>query len=80
MAQKITPLYSAKPKKTSFAFIGGIKEEIKKITWTEKKELQYCTKIVLGTTFFFGLSVYVVDLMIRGVLHSLGLIGKWIAQ
>lgn len=80
MAQKITPLNSGKQKASKLSFIAGVKEELKKVTWTEKKELQHCTKIVLGATLFFGLSVYVVDLMIRGVLDSLGLIGKWIAQ
>ena len=80
MTQKITPLNPPKPKFNGFSFIEGVKEELRKVTWTEKKELQHATKVVLGTTLFFGLSVYVVDLMIKGVLDSLGLIGKWLAQ
>lgn len=81
MSQKITPLYSNKASgKQGLSFVAGIKDEMKKVSWTEKSELQHCTKIVLATTLFFGLGIYIVDLMIKGMLDSLGLIGKWIAQ
>ncbi|MDN3504620.1 MAG: preprotein translocase subunit SecE [Rhabdochlamydiaceae bacterium] len=82
MAQRITPMnhVKANSRKSGPNFVSGIKEEMKKVTWTEKKELQHCTKMVLGTTFFFGLGIYIVDLMIKGVLDSLGIVGKWIAQ
>jgi preprotein translocase subunit SecE len=80
VSDKVTALPTPKSVKTGPSFLASLKEELRKVSWTEKKELQHCTKIVLGTTFFFGLSVYIVDLMIRGVLDSLGQIGKWIAQ
>lgn len=64
--------------KVKGSFLASLKEELKKVTWTEKKELQHATKVVLATTFFFGLGVYLMDLMIKGVLDSLSQIGKWI--
>ena len=71
MAQNVNSL-SPEKAKVKFNFVSGIKEELKKVTWTEKKELQHSTKIVLGATLFFGLSTYIVDLMIKGMLDSLG--------
>ncbi len=32
--------------------IRGFKEELKKVSWTSKVELQFFTKLVLGATFF----------------------------
>jgi len=52
-------------------FVGDIKAEFKKISWTSYEELMAYTKIVVGATFFFGLGIYVVDLFIQGFLTSL---------
>jgi preprotein translocase subunit SecE len=57
--------------KKIFDFIGDIKTEFKKITWTEKEELKTYTKIVVGTTFLFGMMIYFIDLIIQGVLAGL---------
>ncbi len=52
-------------------FISGVKEELKKITWTNKAELIFFTKLVVTTTFAFGLGIYLFDLVIKGALESL---------
>lgn len=53
-------------------FIGDMKAEFAKISWTSQDELKLYTKIVVGTTVVFGLGTYVVDLIIRTALGTLG--------
>jgi preprotein translocase subunit SecE len=55
-------------------FVGDIKSEINKITWTSREELLVYTKIVIGATFAFGMSIYILDLMIQGILSGLNLL------
>lgn len=67
------------PKKTStatqvFDFIGEVKEELGRITWTSADELKVYVKVVVGATVAFGFGVYLVDLGIQGVLRGLGVI------
>ena len=62
-AKKISPL----------GFIRDLKDELRKINWTTKEELKFCTKIVVGATLFFGLGIYGVDLVIKGVLEAIGI-------
>ncbi len=57
-------------KRAIFGFIGELKEELKKVSWTTKQELLFCTKVVLLSTLFFGLGIYAVDLLIKGVLEG----------
>lgn len=52
-------------------FFQDIKEEIHKISWTSKKELKTCTKIVLISIFFLGFSIYCIDLIIKSFLDLL---------
>lgn len=59
-------------KKAAFSYIQELKEELKKVTWTTKAELVTCTRIVIGATFAFGLGIYLVDLIIKGVLDGFG--------
>lgn len=47
-----------------------IKAEMRKISWTSKTELLFCTKIVVGATFCFGIGIYLVDLSIKGCLDG----------
>lgn len=54
-------------------FVGEIKEEFKKISWTSPEELKVYTQIVVGATFFFGMGIYLLDLSIQGVLNGLAL-------
>jgi preprotein translocase SecE subunit len=55
------------PKKKS-SYFREVQNELKKVTWTSKEELLFCTKAVIVATFFCGLSIYAVDLGIRGLL------------
>jgi len=57
-------------------FVGEIKSEFKKITWTSREELQAYTKIVVGATFAFGIGVYFMDLIIQTSLDSLAVVLK----
>jgi preprotein translocase SecE subunit len=61
-------------KKQFFTWIGELKEELKKINWTTRAELIFCTKVVLWSTLLFGLGIYVIDLVIKGALELI----KWI--
>jgi preprotein translocase subunit SecE len=67
---KLSPMTSEMTKRGVFSFIQEFKEELKKVTWTSKSELILCTKIVLATTFVFGLGIYLTDLAISGVLNA----------
>lgn len=53
------------------SFVSEVKAEIKKITWPTVEELRVYTKIVVGATFFFGVGIYVVDLLIQTTLRVL---------
>lgn len=52
-------------------FLGDVKAELKKISWTTPEELRTYTKIVIGATFLFGMGVYFTDLIIQFVLNVL---------
>jgi preprotein translocase subunit SecE len=55
-------------------FVEDIKSEINKITWTSRDELLVFTKIVVGATLAFGMSIYLLDLIIQSVLSGLNLL------
>lgn len=75
MASKSMKLSDAKKKaKSRGSFISGIREELKKVTWTSKEELKLFSKIVLGATFVFGIGIYVADLCVKGALDGLNLV------
>lgn len=57
-------------------WIEEIKHEIKTINWTTPSELRVYTQIVVGATFFFGMSVYLVDLVLHGALNMLTAISR----
>ncbi|NBO23657.1 MAG: preprotein translocase subunit SecE [Chlamydiae bacterium] len=61
-------------------FIESMKREVKKISWPSKSEIFQSTKIVIGSTFFLGFSVYIVDLFVKGVLDSTARIIKMLFQ
>jgi preprotein translocase SecE subunit len=62
---------------TSMArFYGELKEEIRRVHWTTKEELKTYTRVVVGATLFFGVLVYVVDLVCQYTVWGLaGLFG-----
>lgn len=57
-----------------FDFIGEVKAEVGRITWTSAEELRVYVKVVVGATLVFGFGIYLVDLTIQGVLHGLSAI------
>jgi len=58
--------------KKKFSYFREVQNELKKVTWTSKQELIFCTKAVIIATFLFGFAIYAVDLAIRGVLNGAG--------
>lgn len=52
-------------------FVLDVKSEIHKITWTNRDELIFYTKLVVGTTFVFGMAIYALDLAIQATLGGL---------
>lgn len=56
------------------SFLGDIKSEFKKISWTTPEELALYTKLVVAGTFLFGMGIYVMDLVIQACLSSLGFV------
>lgn len=59
-------------------FVGDIKGELKRISWTSPEELRTYTKIVVGTTFFFGMGIYFMDLIIQAGLWILESALQWV--
>jgi preprotein translocase subunit SecE len=57
--------------------VGQMKEEIRKITWTSPQELKVYTQIVVGATFAFGMTIYLLDLLIQSSLDGLAFIMRW---
>jgi preprotein translocase subunit SecE len=58
------------------AFVGDVKQELKKVEWTNKDELKSYTWIVLVSTFVFGMFIYFIDLIIQGFLGGINLFVK----
>ena len=52
-------------------FATDIKSEIHKVHWTSREELIAYTKIVIISTFMFGMAIYFVDMTIQALLGSL---------
>lgn len=51
-------------------FVGEVKQELRRIDWTNKEELKLYTKIVLCSAFFFGMLIYCFDLVVQGALRG----------
>jgi preprotein translocase subunit SecE len=60
-----------KNRKSIFTYIQELKDELKKVSWTTQEELRFSTKMVVLTTIFFGLGIYLVDFFIKGSLDSI---------
>jgi preprotein translocase subunit SecE len=56
--------------KKKLSFFREVQNELKKVTWTSKSELIFCTKAVIIAIFVFGFSIYLVDLGIGGILKA----------
>lgn len=69
---------TTRQKQKRLSYFRSVQDELKKVSWTSKKELVLCTKAVIIATFVFGFATYFVDLAIRGVLDGLGNIVRMI--
>ena len=58
--------------KKKLSYFREVQNELKKVTWTSKDELIFCTKAVVMATFVFGFSIYLIDLIIRSGLDLAG--------
>jgi len=56
--------------KKRVSYFREVQNELKKVTWTSRAELIFCTKAVIIATFLFGFAIYLVDLAIGGVLNA----------
>lgn len=71
--KKTVPVEASASKNWSlFDFVGNVKEEFNKITWTNPDELRLYTKLVVGATLLFGLGIYFIDLAVQSTLQLLG--------
>ena len=59
-----------KTSKSVFVYIQELKEELKKVSWTDREELKFSTKMVVLATLAFGIGIYLVDFVIKGVLDA----------
>jgi preprotein translocase subunit SecE len=64
--------------KKKLSYFREVQNELKKVTWTSKEELLFCTKVVILSTFFFGFAIYLIDLTIRGGLNLAGALVRMI--
>lgn len=60
-------------------FLGNLKDEFSKISWTKPDELKTYTKIVVAGTVCFGMGIYLMDLFIQGTLNALSALVQLIA-
>ncbi len=74
----MTVLTGSAKKEKKHTFLREVQNELKKVNWTSKDELKICTKVVVGSTFTFGLGIYLIDLVIQGTLNSIGHIARLI--
>lgn len=60
---------AVKKRKSIFTYIQELKEELNRVSWTNSEELKFSTKMVVLTTLFFGLGIYLVDFLIKSGLE-----------
>jgi preprotein translocase subunit SecE len=58
-------------------FVGAIKQEFRRIEWTNAGELKSYTKIVLASIFLFGMGIYLIDLILQGILGGVNIVVKF---
>ncbi len=68
MSQQKMPAFSIKK---FYEFFENCKEEFLKIQWTEGQEAWVYAKLVVFATFFFGLLLYIADLVIHRSLMGI---------
>ena len=65
-------------KKRKLSYFREVQQELKKVTWTSKEELIFCTKAVIIATFVFGFAIYFIDVAIHGALNLAGALVRMI--
>jgi len=63
-------------KKERSNYFREVQQELKKVSWTTKKELFRSTKIVLSFIFIFAIAIYISDLSIRSVLNIINILAR----
>ncbi len=53
-------------------YLRSVQQELKKVSWTSKEELLLGTKVVIISTFIFGMAIYAADVFIHKFLSFLG--------
>lgn len=66
------------PIRSFIRFFGSVKQELKKISWTNKKDLAMYTKVILVSTFVVSFAIFLVDLCIQRSLQIVHLMTQWI--
>ena len=59
-------------------YLRSVQQELKKVSWTSKEELLLGTKVVIISTFIFGMAIYIADLFINRFLSFLGHVAYFI--
>lgn len=72
------PRVPSQPLRRAYEYFEEVKAEFLKISWTDGQEVLACAKAVIGSTFVFGLLLYVADLFIQRTLFGLDTIFKWL--
>jgi len=52
-------------------FLSGVKDEFRKISWTEKAELKLYTQVVILATLVFGMLIFCADFFIQRTVYGL---------
>ncbi len=65
-------------RKSVFSYIQDLKEELKKVSWTSQGDLIFSTKMVVLTTLFFGVGIYLVDFLIKNGLEFIKIVVRFI--
>ena len=53
------------------SFSGDVKTELKKVTWPSRKEVYGTTVVVIITVFFFGIYLFLVDIVLKNGVSSI---------
>ena len=59
---------TVKSKDKMSAYFRGVKSELKKVIWPDKKELINYTGVVISISILVAVIVYILDLLLGGVL------------
>ncbi len=57
--------------KNLVSFYGDVRTELKRVSWPSKKEVYGTTLVVIVTVFFFGLYLFLVDLVLKNGVEGL---------